>query len=162
MRVGALGGGVLSWLVPCACVCVVGFVLGLFVSLHSRLRSWPFYFGVIISLYYLDQGFSKFFICVPLLHTLKTFSIPLGYTFPNLCTPIIIICIPLCYNLHTLELFAHPLELFACPLGLNYSRFRNPDLDQTFWSISKVKKSQSRIKKIASKLIFHVYLGKMK
>ena len=67
------------------------------------------------------------------MHTLKTFCVPPGYNFLNPCTPNIIFCIPLCYNFHTLELFAYPLELFTYPLGLKYPRLRNPGLDK--WNI---------------------------
>ena len=65
--------------------------------------------------------------CIPL----KLFAYPSAILLP-ICVPHYHNLHTLCYNLHTLELFAHPLELFACPLGLKYSRFRNPDLDQTF------------------------------
>ena len=34
-----------------------------------------------------DQGISTSFICVPL-HTLRTFHVPPGYNYSNLCTPI--------------------------------------------------------------------------
>ena len=50
--------------------------------------------------------------------TLRTFLITPGYNFPDLRTSNIIICIPLCYNFNTLELFAYPLEHFGYPQGL--------------------------------------------
>ena len=62
-------------------------------------------------------------------HTLRTLCVPPGYNFLNPCTPNIIFCIPLCYNFHTLELFAYPLELFTYPLGLKYPRLRNPGVN---------------------------------
>ena len=45
------------------------------------------------------------------------FGVPPGYNFPNLFTPNIIICIPLCYNLHTLELFVYPWNFLSTPWG---------------------------------------------
>ena len=79
-----------------------------------------------------DQGFSTFFICVPL-HTLITFCVSPGFYFLNPGIPIIF-CIPLCYIFYTLELFAYPMKFFAYPLGLKYPRLRNPALDQTIWA----------------------------
>ena len=55
------------------------------------------------------------------LRTLKTFCVPSDNNFPYPRIPNIIICIPLCYNLQTLELFTYPL-------GLKYPRLRNPAL----------------------------------
>ena len=45
----------------------------------------------------------------------------LGYNFHHQSTPDMVICIPLCYNLHTLGLFGYPV-------GLKYPSFRNPVL----------------------------------
>ena len=49
------------------------------------------------------------------LQTLRTFSLTPGYDFPSLYTPNVLICIPLYYNLYTLELYMYPLELFGYP-----------------------------------------------
>ena len=75
-----------------------------------------------------------FFICVPP-GSLKIVCIDTGYNFPNLCIPNIIICKPLCYNLHSFELFAYPGNslptpgTFCVPLGLKNPRMRNPVLE---------------------------------
>ena len=56
----------------------------------------------------IGQGFSTFFICMPS-----------GNNFCNLRSLDTIICIALCYENHTLELFAYSL-------GLKYTKLRTP------------------------------------
>ena len=77
--------------------------------------------------------------------TLGTFRVPPGYNFSDPRTPNIITCIPLCFNLQTLELFAYPLELFSYPLGLKYPRLRTPALDEARGHKSRVGESGSRL-----------------
>ena len=70
--------------------------------------------------------------------TLRVFQISPGYNFPNLHTPNIIIYKPLCYNLHSLELFAYPLRL-------KYPRLRNPGLKQFLSSFRTLHFNYSKL-----------------
>ena len=51
--------------------------------------------------------------CVPV----QLFAYPQAINYLNWHTHNTTICITLCYNLHTLELFVYPMELFAYPQG---------------------------------------------
>ena len=68
----------------------------------------------------LEQGFTTYYICVPPAYPQNFLRTP-GYSFLNLHTPNIKICIPLCYILYTQDFFKYPL-------GLEYPSLRNPDL----------------------------------
>ena len=108
---------------------VNGHLFSLFKNAHLPFFSWLWGGKYLIgqTLMFYPRGSQPFSSVYPL-HTLRTFCVPPGYTFPNPCTPNIIFCIPIYYNFHTLEFFAYPMELFAYPLGLKYPRLRTPVL----------------------------------
>ena len=68
-------------------------------------------------------------LCIPS----ELFAYPLAIIFLFRVPTNIIICIALCHNFHTLELFEFTLELFAYPLGLKYPGLRNPALEHCIY-----------------------------
>ena len=79
-----------------------------FVDVDGRRLRWPVEKG---RLHFLLVGWQQAALFISLLFNLKTFCIQPGYNFLNPHTPNTRICITLCYNLPTLELFAYPLIL---------------------------------------------------